>query len=388
MSLENLKTEIYKCAGCNYCREMYTSFRDVYLVCPVREKLKFFSYTGRGRLMMARGIMEKALEYTPDLISHLYTCLQCGMCSTHCPAEIDKEPVIQAMREEIIESKRTVPDGIGSLIANMRKGANIFAASKENRAEWAKGLDLPQTAPTVYFAGCVASYKYPKIARSSAVILKAAGVDFTILGGNEWCCGNRAFQAGNVKMARGMAEHNVKALEKMGTKEVIFSCAEGYHHFKKNYPGIVQRELKFQVTHLSEYVDRMIREKKLKFGLEGDRENVVYLDPCTLGRKEGLYEEPRRVIDALPGINRWEMRRNRKASWCCGAGEGIVQAAHPGLAHAIAQDTLDELSDKDGAAIVTACPTCKWNLEEGINMARAQRQVYDLAEFVARFLYI
>ena len=310
------------------------------------------------------------------------------MCSTHCPAEIDKEPVVQAMREEIIDNKRPVPEGIASLISNMRKGGNIFAAGREKRAEWAEGLDLPETAPTVYFAGCVASYKYPKIARSSAAILKAGGVDFTILGEKEWCCGNRAFQAGNVRMAKGMAEHNVKALEKIGAKEVVFSCAEGYHHFKKNYPGILGRELNFQVTHLAEYADRMIKAEKLRFGVQGNQGDVVYLDSCALGRKEGLYDEPRRVLDSLPGVTRGEMKRNRQASWCCGAGEGIVQAAHPKLSLAIAQDTLDELSNNDGAAIVTTCPTCKWNLEEGINMAHTQRNIYDLAEFVATFLDI
>ena len=96
MKLEELKDEICKCGGCNYCREMYTSFRDVYLVCPVREKLWFSSYTGRGRIMMARGLLEKQLDYTPKVIDHVYTCLQCGMCTTHCPAKIDKGPIVES----------------------------------------------------------------------------------------------------------------------------------------------------------------------------------------------------------------------------------------------------------------------------------------------------
>lgn len=388
MSLNDLKNEIYKCAGCNYCREMYTSFRDVYLVCPVREKLKFVSYTGRGRLMMARGVMEKALDYTPEFIDHLYTCLQCGMCTTHCPAEIDKDPVVHEMRKEIVERKLRLPDGVTGMISNMKKGANIFGLKKENRSDWAKGLNLPDAAPTVYFAGCLASYKFPKIARSAAAVMKAANGDFTTLGSNEWCCGNRAFQAGNVKMARGMAEHNAKALEKMGAKEVVLSCAEGYHHFKKNYPALLNRELTFRVTHLAEYIDKAIQEKRLSLGSEIRPENVVYVDPCALGRKEGLYEEPRRVIDALPGVTRLEMKRNRGAAWCCGAGEGIVRAARPDLSAAIAQDTIDDLPAADGMAIVTTCPTCHWTFEEAIAKNGTSTRVYDLAELAAKSLYI
>lgn len=126
MRLEEFKEEIYKCGGCNYCREMYTSFREVYLVCPVREKLRFVSYTGRGRLMMARGLLEKRLDYSPKLVENIYTCLQCGMCSTHCPGEIDKEPIVQAMRMEIIERKTGIPPGLETMLSNIRKTSNIF----------------------------------------------------------------------------------------------------------------------------------------------------------------------------------------------------------------------------------------------------------------------
>jgi heterodisulfide reductase subunit D len=385
MGLGDLKADIYKCAGCNCCREMYTSFRDVYLVCPVREKLKFVSYTGRGRLMMARGILEKALDYTPEFIDHIYTCLQCGMCSTHCPAEIDKYPVVQAMRVEIVARKLNLPPGLEKITSNVRKTSNIFGKEREKRDKWADGLNLPPKAETVYFAGCLASYKYPEIAQSVSQVLKKGKIEFTILGKDEWCCGNRAFATGAVRLAAGMAEHNVRALEKMGAKEVIFSCAEGYRHFRDNYPGILGRELNFRVVHLSEYMSKLLEQGKIKFKKK-ITETITYHDPCALGRNGGIYEEPRAVLDSIPGLKRVEMKRNRNASWCCGAGEGVVKAVHPDLSTDIATDTVNEALGKKLDIIVSACPTCKWNFEEATDKLGAKIKVWDMAELVAQSL--
>lgn len=380
--LEKYKRDIYLCGNCGLCQEMYSSFRKVYKVCPVREKLRWLSYTGRGRMAIARGILEKVFTYSDPLIEHIYTDLLCGMCTTHCPSEINKFPIFKAMRADIVAQGLKIPEGVERLATNVQKEHNIFAAPKDERGKWAEGMEISGKADLVYFAGCVASYKHKEIAKSVAKILKAVGVEFAVLKGDEWCCGNRLFLNGHVSLAKGMAAHNVMTLEKMGARQVVFSCPEGYRAFKQEYPVALGRELKFQVIHVSELLAQLLENRKIKFG-KGFNEVLTYHDPCALGRLSKVYDQPRMVLGAIPGVELKEMLRNKEAAWCCGAGQGIVNAANPDLAIDIAGDMLEEALSVNAKRIVTSCPTCKWIIEEAINRQSSGMKVSDFTEIVA-----
>jgi heterodisulfide reductase subunit D len=385
--LEEYRKICYSCGRCGYCVAQYAKWRGTYLVCPVREKLGWLSYSARGRLAIARGILEGKLTYTKPLVEHIFSCLMCNMCTQACPVGLDKEGVFKAMRADIIANGLELPEGISMLATSLRREHNILGEPENARGNWAEGLEIPDKADVVYFVGCVASYKFPEIARATAKILRGGGVNFTILGAKEWCCGNRMFLSGHLAMGRGMAEHNMRRLKETGAKKIVTSCAECYRCLKQEYPLLFGENFDFEVFHISELLVRLLEDKRISFTNE-IYGKITYHDPCQLGRYSKVFEQPREVLDAIPGVDRVEMLRNRENSWCCGAGAGIVKSFKPDLALDVADDVIKEAIDAGAEVIVTACPTCKWNIGDSIvrGTVNADVQLMDLSELAAKSL--
>lgn len=381
--------------GCGYCRELYGSLmiperKAAFLICPMRERFGFDSYTAKGKILMARAILKNKLEYTETAIETVFKCLLCGNCKEHCimffmAPLVDTFEIFKAMRADIFDAGLPIPKGIAKLGTAIEKEHNIFEQPNAERTAWVTSdIKVSENAGTVYFPGCVAAYKKPEIAQATAKILNKAGIEFSLLDGEEWCCGDPLFLTGQLPLARMVVEHNAKMLEESGAKRVVTACAGCYRTLKQEYPKVLGRELKLKVVHVSELLADLIGKGELK--LKGVDAKVTYHDPCELGRHCGVYDAPRKVITSIPGVELVEMLRNGNGAWCCGAGGG-VKAAWPDLAVELAGDRIKEAEDTGAKIILSCCPTCEWNLEDAISSEqKPELKVLDLTEFVKKSL--
>lgn len=392
MALESFRRSINRCEKCGQCRAKYN--KNVQLVCPVREATGGFEHTfSRGRVLIAGGILDGKLSYTPALIENIYQCLGCKNCVEQCGAIdfasgkplIDTPEITRAMRVDIVKQKLGQPAVLSEIDLNVRKAYNPFGEAPHKRKAWASELDIPKEGEIVYFTGCYASYRSTRTARATALIMKNAGLDPACLGEDEWCCGVPQFWGGNVALAEELAMHNVQALKKAGAKKVVTSCAGCFHSLKYDYPEIMG-SLPFEVVHSSQLITGLVEDGKISLNdkaLVG--EIVTYHDPCHLGRYEKVYEEPRQILNRIPGIRLVEMQRNRGNAWCCGGGS-VVYSAFPGLTGEIAESRVSEASEVNANAIVTGCPLCATVLSRPAR--RTGIEVEDLAVVVAKSMGI
>jgi len=269
------------------------------------------------------------------------------------------------------------------LAKTLEENYNISDDDQEERAEWKELIkELPEDAfekekaEVVFFVGCVASF-FPmvqKIPANMAKIMEKAGVDFTILGGEEWCCGFPLIGAGMPEKLETLKEHNLKKVSDVGAKTVVFTCPSCLHTWKHFYKTDVE------LVHASQLIAQLIKDKKIT--LKKDI-NVVatYHDPCDLGRNTGIYEEPREVIQAIPGLKFVELPMNRKFSVCCGGG-GNVEMTDPNLSAQVAQMKLDSIKGVGADMVVTACQQCVRTMETRAKRSKSDLQVKDLTELV------
>ena len=230
----------------------------------------------------------------------------------------------------------------------------------------------------VYFPGCMATYRQKKTAESTIRLLKKAGVEFKMLGEDEWCCGSVLLRTGNRKLAKKVAAHNIDAIRKTGAKKVVTSCSGCYRTLKKDYPELAG-STSFEVQHITEFLDELLSSGKLK--LTDKNVRITYHDPCHLGRHMGVYDIPRNVLKKIPGVTLAEMPRNREQARCCGAGGGL-SSAYKSLASQIADTRFAEAESTRAEYLVTACPFCVHALAEAGIRKKSGLKVMDFAEFV------
>ncbi len=230
----------------------------------------------------------------------------------------------------------------------------------------------------IYFPGCMATYRMTKVAKSAIEIMKRAGLDFTTLGSEEWCCGSVLLRTGNTDAAKEVMEHNIKAFQDIDAKRVITTCSGCYKTLKIDYSKAAG-DLDFAVVHLPELVKEFLDEGCIRF-----RENsikVTYHDPCHLGRHSGMYDIPRDVIRAVPGIELIEMGRSREFARCCGAGGGML-SANKELAREIGDDRIKDAIETGASVLTTPCPFCTFHLADAAKKVGSEIRVLDFAEFV------
>lgn len=381
--LDKVKSDIYACGRCGLCVIGYYGE-----VCPAyKYSGKFDSAAARGRNAINRAIMEGEFGIDEDVVANNYTCLGCKACQVTCQKRdhagqlmIDEAKITQEMRKEIFKAGLE-PEVLQKVDGVIADSGNPFGYEPVKRDAWAKGLDLPKTGDVVYFAGCYAALRKTNIAKSTVEILRAGGIDVAYLGEDEWCCGVPQLNDGNQDLAEKMIENNLNAIKASGAKTVITSCAGCFHALKTEYAEIVG-ELPFEVKHSSEVIAEMIEDGRLK--LTGDLgAAVTYHDPCHLGRHEGVYEAPRKVIAAIPGAAFSEMERNQANSWCCGGGS-VVSNVFPEMTKNISADRIEEAKAAGAQLVISTCPSCEENLG---GAGRKQKvKVEDLNVIVAKMI--
>jgi len=365
--------EVAKCNKCGFCLPS----------CPIYLVEKKESAAPRGRNAITRAVIEGRLELSPETEKSIFSCLGCGACQQVCLSSVETKELIFRDREcqvhEGIYPK--IADRVASFLESEH---NISDDDNEERGEWQELLDdVPEgafekdTAEVLFFVGCVASF-FPmaqKIPANMAKILQKADVDFGILGGEEWCCGFPLLGAGMPDKMEALREHNLDKVKETGAKAVVFTCPSCYHTWKHLYipEGV-------SLYHSSQYIDKLIKDKKITLSKDLNT-TVTYHDPCDLGRNSGVFEEPRNVIRAVPGVRLTELPNNRQLSRCCGGG-GNVEMVAPELSAQVAQMKLDEIQSTGAGTVVSACQQCLRTISTRARRQKIDLTVKDLTELV------
>lgn len=377
MLIENYKEQIYSCGRCGYCVGAY-----LHHVCPSQFIAGFDSATARGRMLIARAILEGKLDYSEGLASMLFTCFLCGACDAKCElaAKIKITEITKAMRSDALDAGIQL-EKLSPVAKALAERHNIFNENQEKRAAFTNsGTKTSGKTDLLYFAGCVISYRYPKIAQNTLKILDIAGIDVNILGEDEWCCGNPLFFMGMKDLAKKTITHNIEKIREKGARTVLTSCPGCYRTMTQDYPKILGGELPFKVVHTTQFLDKLIREGTIVFENSNFRK-VTYHDPCEIGRYFKIYEEPRKIIKSIPNLDLVEIARNKENAWCCGGG-GSVNVAHTYLAFNVAELRMREARETGAKTLVTACPSCVRMLELASKRKRAGMNVIDISELV------
>jgi Fe-S oxidoreductase len=419
MGLEEYKGDMEMCCRCSACKFIpmqRVAGSEYSYVCPSIARYNFHAYSGGGRLNIGASMLKNGFNYTDKLLHIVYNCQLCGACGVSCNYAMDMEvqAPINEFRIKCVEDGQTNP-ALEKVIAGLRKtGAMVPAKGK--RGDWAAGLNIKdatkEKVDVLFHVGCLTSYDkdMQKLAKATARILQKAGVNFGIAGDAETCCGGRAYQMGYQADFLNQAKKNMAMVKKSGAKTLVTGCADGYEAFKVLYDKYdLKGDLK--VLHISEYIDKLIRDGKLtprrKVNL-----SVTYHDPCRLGRlgepwvhwqgkkvpgdrfvfdppktyrrgMHGVYEPPRDVLKCIPGVKFTEMTRIKEYSWCCGAGGGVGES-NPDFARWTARKRIDEAVSTGAGAIVTACPWCEKTFNEAIKESGSSLKVYDIVELVEK----
>jgi heterodisulfide reductase subunit D len=335
----------------------------------------------------------------------IWRCLGCDSCTEHCPHEVSVRRMVELLRqramqehwlagkEETFAGDPALAKGIramGMLGGRIREHHNVSGEDNSSRLAWTanlpvkpEGIDRRQGAEMVYFVGCVSamfpmSYAIPQ---GFVSVLAKARLDVTTLGSGEWCCGFPLMMAGQLAQARELMEHNFAQVHALGARRVVMTCPSCYHMWHNVYPEQLGRPLGFEVVTSSQVLGEILAGGRLSFG-EAKRPGVVtYHDPCDLGRKGGQYDEPRRVLESVPGFTFVEMENAREHALCCGGG-GDLETFSPELTAEVAARRVAQAAAAGAQYLLSACPQCVRTLAKAVKAKELRIRVMDLVQFV------
>ena len=326
----------------------------------------------------------------PDV---LWACTTCRACEEQCPVMISYVDKIVDMRRNLVLIKNEFPTQLQKPFQAIEVNGNPWNLSRLDRAGWADGLGVATlaekpTAPVLFWVGCAASYddRAKKIARSTAKLLKAAGVDFAILGQEENCTGDPARRAGNELLFATLAEGNAATLngykEQGGVRQVVTTCPHCFNTLKNEYPDF---GVQLEVIHHTDFLLGLLAEHKLT-PTEPAIGRVTYHDSCYLGRYNGVYESPREILRRIPGVELVEPEYwTKQRGLCCGAGGGQMFMEEQNTDRVSVKRTL-QLLDTKATTIASACPFCMTMLTDGLKSQNLEDRIQqmDVAELLER----
>ncbi len=424
MAIEKYEKDIMRCTRCSYCKwvpHQVMSDSRFLAGCPSIEKFNFHAWSAGGRQIAALSLLKGRSEIEETFVNMIYQCQMCGSCDVSCKIERDLEPyeVMQEIRFRCVEQGQAVPEH-ALIIDGLKQEDNMMQESKEGRGNWAEGLavkDLRKDKAEVLFhAGCRYSFdeELRPVARSGLTLLMNAGVDVGIMGKDETCCGGRSYEMGYAGELMKYAQHNSDTWKAAGVTTIVTPCADCYQAFKVLYDK-TGRKHSVEVLHITELIDRLMKEQKIRLTRKVPL-TVTYSDPCHLGRlaepwvhwegrqvkvmgqmvvhdppkkkrfgANGVYEAPRDILRAIPGLNLVEMHRIKEYAWCCGAGGGVKEA-YPEFATWTAAKRLEEAAAVGAKALVSACPWCKRNFIDATIETGETMKIYDIIELVQQAL--
>ncbi len=319
----------------------------------------------------------------------IWDCTTCRACSEACPVMIEHVDKIVDMRRHLVLMESNFPKEFGGTLRNLENKGNPWGLPMGDRVKWAEGLDVPTVdenpdAEYIFWVGCAGAYddRQKKVSRALVRILREAGISFAILGEEEGCTGDPARRGGNEYLFQTMAQANIEVMNgrELSKKKLVTHCPHCFNTIKNEYPQFGGH---FEIVHHSQLIDRLVAEGKIKpRQAPGTSKRITYHDSCYISRYNDVYDEPRRAITAIPGIELKEMARTRQTGMCCGAGGARVwMEEHRGKR--INQTRVQQAMETQADTIAVACPFCNMMLKDGVNELQIESvKTKDIAELV------
>lgn len=375
----DVDNEILACIQCGFCT----------LGCPTYATQQIETMNARGRINLAYYLLAGMTEPTEEMGKRLYECTLCLNCKFTCPAQVNVTDILQAARQRVYEAGHN-PEGFATAYKSIREKGNPFLEDPTKRTDVFPSEPKPLgQAEVLYWTGCVSSYQDLKIAPAMMKILDAAGVSYAQMGGQEGCCGYLTYITGAMDVFHGVMDQNIAAFDKAGVKQIIATCAGCHKTFHDLYPKYGEGAP--EALHSVDFLLDLVKSGKLKWKDDPKPLKVAYHDPCDIGRHMNIYDPPRELIEAIPGVELVEFAQNRQFAKCCGGGGGM-KGHDLELSMDLAEKRIMAGLDVGAEAIVSACPSCKQNFVQGAaRLKKAKKtakktKVYDITELIAQRL--
>jgi Fe-S oxidoreductase len=377
--------DLYSCTECGRCQEQCPAYltgkplNPKMIIVDARENL---FQTARNAGQPKEKLIGGAIKE-----DEIWACVSCGACQQACPVLIEHVPKIIDMRRSLVLEESRFPKEAQNALRGIETQGNPYGLPRAQRAEWAQGLGVKTLAEKpdaeyLYFVGCAASYDEANraVARAFVGLLQTAGVDFAILGASETCNGDPARRIGNEYLYQQQAQQNIERLNDERVRRVIASCPHCFNTIKNEYP---QFGGTYEVVHHTQLLAQLIREGKLKPNKTLDGK-FTYHDSCFLGRWNDIYDPPREIAEAIPGVELVEIERHHQRGFCCGAGGGRMWMEET-VGKRINHERVDQTLRTGSPRVATACPFCLTMFRDGIAAKgdEGRLQVRDLAEYLA-----
>jgi len=313
----------------------------------------------------------------------LWFCVACKQCEVACPRGVDITGVIHSLRG-VSYKERKAPARLESALWRVYEEGTAWEGKKSERGRWAEGLDVKVGKPAKHllYLDDAASFdpRLQRIAQSLVRIFNAAGVDFAVLGEKEKSSGDEVYQIGEESFMEELVQSNIEAFKSTGAEDIITVSPHSNGVFREVYPKYGTIPL---VLHYTEFLSGMVDQGLVKPGdaQSGEGLVVTYHDPCYLGRYGGVYEEPRKILESIPGVQFSEMDDNRSDALCCGGGGGGMYVELEG--ERPSHRRVAQAEESGASVMATACPFCLLNFEDGVKTAGSNIKIRDVAEIVA-----
>jgi Fe-S oxidoreductase len=393
------------CTECGRCQDKCPAWNTGKPLNPklVITNIRDQMFAEANRLIGARNVGEDSEQQAdepkalvPDVIDPdvLWSCTTCGACVEECPVDIEHVDAIVDMRRYQVLMESSFPSEAGVMLRNIENNGNPWGMSANARLEWTEGVDfdipvvtdhIPDDIEWLYWVGCAGALddRAKRSTQAIARVFHAAGIKFAILGPQESCTGDPARRIGNEYLWQEIAKANIETLQGANVKKIVASCPHCFNTIGNEYPALGGN---FEVVHHSQLLGRLVSEGKLS-PQDPVVAKLTYHDPCYLGRHNDVMDEPRTVLDAIPGVQRVEMHRHGRRGFCCGAG-GARMWMEERIGKRVNVERTDEALGTGAELIATSCPYCLIMLDDAVNQRRSEGKangvkVIDIAQVLA-----
>ncbi len=362
---------VHRCFRCGYCK-FPSDYSEIN--CPSYVKYRFETYFSGGRMWLIRAWLKGDVEWSEHLGEIIYSCSTCRNCVENCVFRFSDQivDVFISARSDMVE-RAEVPGRVAEFLSNVAKFGNPWGEKQSKRVEWADGKFYDGNE-WLLFAGCVASYdtRSVKALKAFKKLLEIAEIDYGVMR-DEKCEGNEVLMLGEVGLFEELEKHNLKRFEELGVRKIVTTDPHVFNAIKNCY------DFDGEIVHHSQLLYDAIRKGKLEPGELKVR--ATYHDPCFLGRWNGIYSEPRKVLQRISGLRLIEMKRSKKNSLCCGGGSGNFYTDYLSGKDSPSRVRVREASEI-ADVIVTSCPICLTMLEDAVKSENLDMEVRDIAEVV------
>jgi len=320
---------------------------------------------------------EGCAERLKPMANNIWLCTQCNSCTLFCPKEVGCADALLEDRSLLVEAGN-IPRTVKDVLESVYKYHNPMGTAQARRMDWAGGSNI-EVFPTVsradvlFFACCANAYdpRNQEITRHMSRIFKQLGVDFMMLGSEEWCCGDHMLRMGEKGLFEELAQHNMSMFKKLRVEKIVTLSPHCYNTFKNDKP---YKDAGFNVEHYTQFLSRAIKEGKMKL-TKAVRRKVAYHDPCFLGKRNNIYDQPREILRSIDRLELVEFGRTRQSSFCCGGGAGRVWTEEAQIEKRPSVDRIKEALKLGVDTIAVACPYCITTLEDAVKVLDAEDSI-------------